>query len=98
MNHDDRDLPDPVLEKLLARDTQHPTPSDGFTERVLGALRRRSLVRTESSGARRMLVAASWFLAGVGVGAASHFALTREAGTQAAVVAADAAAGPEVWY
>lgn len=98
MNHDDRDLPDPMLDELLARDARPSVPRDGFTEAVLSDLRRRSLVRAESSSARRMLVAASWFLAGVGVGAATHIAFTREAGTPAAVATVNASPSPEIWY
>lgn len=70
MNPRDPEADDPDLDAALSQLPRTLAPSDGYTDRVLGALRERDLVRQAPRRAPRMLIAAAWFFAGVGTGAA----------------------------
>ena len=60
---------DPVVEAALANAPREMAPSVGFTDRTIDALEARGLVHTAPRRLRRSLIAAAWFIGGVGTGA-----------------------------
>ena len=84
MNTRDQDA-EPV--DALSNAAREMQPSAGFTDRTIDALRQRDLVRAEPARFRRPLIAAAWFIAGLGTGAAA-MALWRAASEQTTPVIA----------
>ena len=99
----DRDPVDPQLGQLISVASSTQAPSPGYADRVLNELRGRGLVRSERRSVR-MLVAASWFIAGVGAGAtAQYFIRSEEEHSSREVASAQSSREtkwrePEVWY
>jgi hypothetical protein len=104
MNSSDHDAEDPVLDTALSQLPRTLIPSAGYADRVLGELQERGLVRHAPSRAHRMLVAAGWFIAGVGTGAAALGMMSRDR-TEARPIAVTSVANmtstpaePVEWY
>ncbi|HKS06524.1 MAG TPA: hypothetical protein VJR92_09455 [Gemmatimonadaceae bacterium] len=90
---------DPVVEAAFARASRELAPSAGFTDRTIGALRDRALLRATPARVRRSLIAAAWFVAGVGTGVAA-MELWRAASPANPLLAAVDANQPDFveWY
>ena len=103
MNPHDPEADDPVLDAALSQLPRTLTPSEGYTDRVLGAMREREL-RQAPARVPRMLIAAAWFLAGVGTGAAVLSVLRNEPVDRTPVLTASRGsdtfipAEPVEWY
>ena len=104
MNPYDPEADDPALDAALSQLPRTLTPSEGYTDRVLGALREQELVRQAPARMPRMLIAAAWFLAGVGTGAAVLSLIRNEPVDRAPVLTASRGSGtfipaePVEWY
>lgn len=104
MNPHDHEPDDPDLDAAFSRLPRTLTPSEGYADRVLGGLRQHGLVSPARPGAHRMLIAAAWFIAGVGTGAAALTVIRRNATDAAPMIAASSAietpgpAEPAEWY
>lgn len=104
MNPPDHEPDDPDLDAALSQLSRTMAPSEGYAERVLGELRAHGVVRPAPHRLPRMLIAAAWFLAGVGTGAAA-LSMMRRAPTDAAPmiaaspsIATSSPAEPVQWY
>ncbi|MBC7894158.1 MAG: hypothetical protein H7066_02035 [Cytophagaceae bacterium] len=103
MNPHDREPDDPDLDAALSQLSRTMAPSEGYADRVLGELRTHGVTRPAPRPAR-MLIAAAWFLAGVGTGAAA-LSMMRKGPTDVAPMVAAAAdiatstpGEPVQWY
>jgi hypothetical protein len=62
---------DPLLDRALADLPRTLRPTEGYADRVVSRLRSGGVLQRGPGRPRRWLVAATWFIAGVGTGAAA---------------------------
>lgn len=104
MNPRDHEPDDPDLDAALSLLSRTMAPSEGYADRVLGELRAHSVTRPVPRRAPRLLIAAAWFLAGVGTGATVLSMNRRDPMAAAPMIAASPAiatstpAEPVQWY
>jgi hypothetical protein len=95
---------DPRLDAALSGLARTMQPSNDYTDRVLNELRERGFVRGASSRPRRVLLAATWFFAGVGAGVAALSMIRPDPAATPNTLAVSQASlvpspkGPEEWY
>lgn len=104
MKPTDDEARDQALAAALSALPRTMEPGEGYVERVMDELRTEGIVRSEGpSRARRLLHAATWFLAGVGTGAAALAALRPDAAAAPLIATSNVTnqaqpAEPVEWY